>query len=184
MIIAGSLPRRYARALIEIALEFKSENFLDLFEQNLATLEKMILSAPEFIQTLSNDLLDYQQRLHAAEEIAQQAGVHSHIKNFLLILVKKERFQILPEVIREFRKLRDEIVGILRVTVVEAQESDPALLKNIEVILAQRFKKQVVATGENRPQMIGGLILKIGNLIYDGSIKRELEQIKRAMLAG
>lgn len=184
MIIAGSLPRRYARALIEIASEFKGENLLDVFDQNLTTLQKIISSAPEFLQTLSNDLLDYQQRLHAAEEIAQQAGVHSHIKNFILILVKKERFQILPEVIREFRKLRDEIVGILRVTVVEPQESDPLLLKNMETLLAQRLKKQVVAVGESRSQMIGGLILKIGNIIYDGSIKRELERIKTAMLSG
>ena len=176
----GSLARRYARSLFQLANE---ENLLDKFYQDLSEISKLAVNQPETIKALGNDLLDYTGRLNATAEIADKMGLYAEIKNFLLILVKKDRLAYLEQIIHEFGKYRDQFLAIVRVSVVQSSQPEEGLLKKVEELLGKKLGKKVMAKGEAKPDMIGGLILKIGNTTYNGSIQRELELLKAKMLS-
>jgi len=179
--ISGSLPRRYARALIQLAQDAKQ---LEGFGQALRSLSNVLRQTPDFLSVLSNDLIDFNQRLAAMEAIAAQWSFPLYLKNFLFILVRKERVALLPEIVREFERFEDEILGIVRVTVETPSVPDTAILDRVGKILSQKLKKKVIAEGKADPSMIGGMILKVDHTVYDGSVERELERIKENMLKG
>ncbi len=177
--ILGSLARRYARALIETARE---ENKVEEFGQTLGALLEILKKDPVVLEALANESFDVAERLAASEAIAARLGHPLLLKNFLLLLVKKERIGALPEIVREYLRMSDEILGIVRVTVASPEGPEPTVLRRVEKILGQRTGKKVMASGETRPGILGGLVLKMDHTIYDGSIRRELDRLREAML--
>lgn len=177
----GSLPRRYARALIEIG---KEEKLVDRFGQELDSLMGIIHENSEIFSVLKNDLFPISERMGAMDEISDKSGFHELLKSFLLLLIKKDRLELLPDIVREYGRYRDAALGILRTIVVTPKKTDTLLLRQIETILSDRLKRQVISHGETRPDMIGGIILKIDHTTYDGSIRRELDSIKEDMMKG
>ncbi len=175
----GSLSRRYARSLFNLA---KEENVLDKFYQDVQTLAQLEQEVPETFAVLGNDLLDYNGRLGATSEISDRLGLHPLIQNFLLLLVKKDRVENLSRILKEFVRYRDEHIGIVRVELQQSSTPSQESLNRVEKLLEEKLKKKVVASGSIKTDMIGGMIIKVGTTIYDGSVKRELELLKEKML--
>jgi F-type H+-transporting ATPase subunit delta len=176
-VASGSLPRRYARALISLAQE---EGKVDLFGQELEGLSSVFQKTPELLHALSSDAFPYSERMAAVEEVGK--NLSPSLKNFLLLLLQKERIQLLSEIFTEFQNFQDEIEGVVRVTVSTPQPPEKPLLESIEKVLGQKLKKKVIASGKSSPKMIGGLIMELDHTIYDGSVSRELEKIKESLL--
>jgi F-type H+-transporting ATPase subunit delta len=180
--IFGSLPRRYARALIQIAQE---ENAVADYGTALVTIVSALQSEDRglsFLKTLSDESIDFNDRLRAIEEVADRMQVPALFKNFLSLLIKKERMEILPEISREYLALQDEILGIVRVAIVAPAQPSSELLSRTQSVLSQRLQKKIVTHGEADPALIGGIVLRVNHTVYDGSIKKELERIKNAMI--
>lgn len=175
----GSLPKRYARALIQLARE---ENKIETYGSELQNLLRSLQKSKGALEMLDNDSFDFFERLAAMEEIALRSEVQPNLKNFLLILVKKNRVSLFPEIVKEYQQFQDEFLDILRATVRSPDFPDEALLKHIEKILNKKIGKKVIAHGEAKPEMMGGLIVEVNHVIFDGSIKRKLERIQEAML--
>lgn len=175
----GSLPRRYARALIEIARE---ENQVERIGRELEGLAVLFKKSPDLLETLANDSFDTEERLAAVREIADRFDFYPMLKNFLLLLVKKNRIALFPEIEREYRRFQDEILGIVRVKVTGPKSPEKPLLNQIEKVLSQKLKKKAMSEGAAQPEILGGLVLEIDHTVYDGSIRRELERMKEKML--
>ncbi|HSA58795.1 MAG TPA: ATP synthase F1 subunit delta [bacterium] len=180
----GSLPRRYARALIQIARE---DDQVEAYGRSLGEMLRALESSaggPSFLRTLADDTIDVNQRLAAIEELAEKVGAAPLFKNFLCLLVRKERVGLLTEIGREYQRFQDEILGIVRVTVVTPGQPEAGLLQKVETVLAEKLKKKIVPRGEADPALIGGVVLRVDHTVYDGSVKRELERIKENILRG
>lgn len=180
--IFGSLPRRYARALIQIAQE---ENGIEAYGRALESTVEALTSptqGPSFLKTLADESIDFNGRMRAMGDVADYLKAPLLFKNFLSLLVKKERVEILPEILREYRVFQDEILGIVRVSVVMPQLPSQEVLRRVESALSQRLKKKILTQGEADPSMIGGVILRVNHTVFDGSIRKELERIKNSML--
>jgi F-type H+-transporting ATPase subunit delta len=180
--IFGSLPRRYARALIQIAQE---ENAVEAYGSALAVTSNALQTedrGSSFLKTLADESIDFNERMRAVEEVADHLQVPVLFKNFLSLLVKKERMEILPEILREYQALQDDILGIVRVVVVAPLQPSPELLERTQAVLSQKLKKKIMTHGEADPSLIGGIVLKVNHTVYDGSVKKELERIKNAMI--
>lgn len=177
----GSLPRRYARALIQLAGETDA---VEPIGRSLTELTRVLQRSSDLLATLANDFIDFTQRLAAMEEIASRQNFPQILKNFLCLLVKKERVSLLPDIVREYRRFEDEILGIVRVRVETPSAPEAPTLERVGAILGRQLNKKVIPEGKADPSMIGGMILKIDHRVYDGSIRRELERIKENMLKG
>lgn len=181
----GSLPRRYARALIQIAQEEGGAGQVEAFGRALEETRNVLehsVSGPTFLKVLADDTLDADERLAAVAEIADQMGVPVLFKNFLLLLVRKERIGLLPQIAREYQRFQDEILGIVRVEVVTPTSPEGGMLERVGAVLSQKLRKKILTRGEADPDLIGGLVLRVDHVVYDGSIRRELEKIKENIL--
>lgn len=179
-ISGGSLARRYARALIETAQEV---NQVESFGLHLETLAHVFENDWHLLHAVGTDSHPEIERKAAISEVADRLGCHPHFKNFLLILVHKLRMLLLPEIAREYQELQDEVLGIVRVKVISPKAPEPAMLNRIQELLEKRLQKKVVCHGRAQPEILGGLILEVSHMVYDGSVARELERIKERMLA-
>ena len=175
----GSLPRRYARALIGIAREGSQ---IEGYGKELRRLVAVTERSPEILAALSSSSFESSDRLAAMGKISEHVGFSPMIRNFFLLLVEKNRIGLLPEIAREYQRFQDEILGIVRVHVMAPTVPTPAVLGRVEEILGTRVKKKVLAHGSSKSEMIGGLVLKVGHVVYDGSVQRELERMREMML--
>lgn len=179
--LTGSLPRRYARALVGLAAETGE---IREYGEALEKVVRALSGEPTIFEALAGRSFPVLERQKAVEEILARMRVPLLLKNFFLFLIQKERFGFLAEIGREYGRLQDEILGIVRVRVRSPQVPKKATLHSIERILKKRLNKAVIADGEADPEILGGVTMSIGHTVYDGSVKRELERIHEKMLQG
>lgn len=177
----GSLARRYARAFLALAEE---EREIEACGESLEKLSGALTEGKGVLEALADRSFPLDEKLRAIEEILEKASSPKLLRNFLSFLVVKGRIGSLPEITREFGRMRDDRLGIVRIEVVSATTQTKAVLSSIEKSLGDRMKKRVVAKAREDRNLIGGVVLKIGQTIYDGSVKRELERIQERMLQG
>jgi F-type H+-transporting ATPase subunit delta len=168
--------KRYARAAFEVA---RDKGELDIWERDLGALDAALGSAgvEPFLAGRAPDAakLDFLQRL-----LGQPAPL---VWNLVRLLVAKNRLGLLPQIIEEFRAQLDEERGIAHAQVVTAVPMSEAERGAITRRLSELTGKQVEIETREDPEILGGLIARIGDRLIDGSSKARLVALKR-QLAG
>lgn len=108
----------------------------------------------------------------------------ANLSNVLNLLIDKQRFSILPEVQEELKSIIDKSKGLIHAEVSSAKELDASTLEKVKASL----EKSLLQSGEKikiknsvEPKLIGGLKIKVKDLVYDGSIKSRLDNLKRRL---
>lgn len=170
--------RRYARALFNAALHAQVVQAVDeALQQLLNTLQE---NQP-LQRLLLNPLIPRERKRQLVQEaIGRQT--HPLVASLLGVLVDKRREPILPEVVHEFARLRDEHLGVVRVQATTAypldEEQRQALIRSLE----QRTGKTVLLDLQTDPSLIGGIVVRIGDTIIDGSVRGQLLRLKQYLL--
>lgn len=103
--------------------------------------------------------------------------------NFIRTLAENHRLPLLPEISVLFDELKNAAEGVADVTVTSAVALSPPQLKSLEDALAKRLKRQVRLHTELDPALIGGAVVRSGDLVIDGSLKGRLERITHELTA-
>jgi F-type H+-transporting ATPase subunit delta len=101
---------------------------------------------------------------------------------FLQALIKRGRQQLLPQIANEYHGLLDIKLNRLRAGVTLARLADEALKRSIEERLSRQLLKQVLATFHTDPEILGGAVVRIGEQIHDGSVRRRMTKLRRQLL--
>ncbi len=112
------------------------------------------------------------------------AGLKDAPKQFVLFLqavVRRGRGQLLREIASEYAVLLDLKFNRLRAGVTLARTPDEALRRSIEAGLAKAFGKEVIASFSTDPQLLGGAVVRVGERVYDGSVRRRLTRLRRQL---
>ncbi len=180
--MSRALARRYAKALVENLMEHKED-----FEEALDQLKKVldVLKAnPKLYRYLSQPVVPRKDRLEMGRLLVEDLGLSPRIKNFILILVEKERVPLLETVIEEFRKLADEALGQVRGRVRTARPLSSEDIEALSKSFQELVGKKVVLEVEEDPSIIGGVVTLLGGVVFDGSIRGNLEQIREKLIEG
>jgi F-type H+-transporting ATPase subunit delta len=102
-------------------------------------------------------------------------------KNFLRALAENNRLALLPEIAEQYEKLRAEVEGLVDVTVIAAREIAPPQQKRLEAALAKRLGREVRMQVQIDEGLIGGAVVRAGDLVIDGSLKGRLERLGSAL---
>jgi F-type H+-transporting ATPase subunit delta len=173
--MASAAARRHARAAFQIALE---RNELDICRGDLERLSKAV-EDPLLFAFLENPKVHFENK---AKVLRQGfAGVNPMVINLALLLVSRGRLNIITNVAKEYERMVDEKKGIAHADVVTAV----SLSSDDENKLARRLgdivgSKVVVSTGVS-PEIIGGLVIKVGDKLIDGSTKSQFRALKKSM---
>ncbi|KAF0996665.1 F0F1 ATP synthase subunit delta [Geobacillus sp. TFV-3] len=172
------IAKRYASALFRIALE---QGQLDRIEEDVRAVRQALAENGEFLSLLSYPKLSFDQKKALIREAF--AGVSTPVQNTLLLLLERHRFGLVPELAEQFLALVDDARGIAKAVAYSARPLTDEELRALSDVFAQKVGKQTLEI-ENiiDPDLIGGVKLRIGNRIYDGSVSGQLERIRRQLI--
>ncbi|MDK2821278.1 MAG: F-type H+-transporting ATPase subunit delta [Clostridia bacterium] len=165
-----AIARRYARALFEIAREKK---LLDEFVANLEQIGKAIAEEDELRRVLYHQLIPIREKQKIVEAIFPD--FNDLLKNFLNMTIAKGREKAIPEIVTEFRQLVDKENNILPVDVFSAvpltDEVKAALKERLQAVTKQNIRLNNLVN----PEILGGIIIRLGDRVLDASLKKKLE---------
>jgi F-type H+-transporting ATPase subunit delta len=176
--IVGSIARRYAKALFSLADE---QGQVEQWSSALDALGRALASSPELRETLSSPVFEKEQRRGVVGELAKALGFADTARNFLLLLADRDRLAYLPAIVLDFRDLADARLGRIRAKVTSAVPLAPEEAKRIAEKLAQGGRAEVILETHVDAALLGGVVAQVGSLVYDGSVRSQLEELRRTM---
>jgi F-type H+-transporting ATPase subunit delta len=177
--LAGSVARRYARALFEIGVDAGTYEVLG---QELADLALLFQQSLELRQTLVNPVFKPSEKRAILEKILPRVTPNPVVQRFALLLLERGRISLLPALARAFRELSDAHAGRVRAVVTSAVPLGAGDLDRVRRSLELRTKKKVLIEVEVDPSLIGGLVARVGDLILDGSVRTQLDTLRDKLL--
>lgn len=171
---------RYAKALFGLAQETGS---VDAIRDELNGLLGAIEEVPGLADVFVRPLHPAAERRAALKQLAGPLGLSPLVANFCAFLIDQRRTRDLGAIRDEFVRLAEEAAGRVRGEVVTAAPLEPAQLERIQGALARRLGRQVDLSVRVDPELVGGLVARVGDLVFDGSLRSQLEQL-RAQLTG
>ena len=177
--ISGSLARRYARALLDIGV---SKGTFEQLGSELDDLAAMYSGSRDLAEALTNPVFPMSRRRQTLVAVLDAAKVSPITKNFAMLLLERERVSYLPAFARELRDMVDEKAGRVRAVVTSAKALTKEHVTQIQAALERASGKKVQLERREDPALLGGVVAKIGDVVYDGSIRTQLEQMRERFL--
>lgn len=166
---------RYAKAIFEMALD---KSVLDSVNIDMISIAETVRSNQELADFLSNPVVKNEIKLAAVNQVF--AGVQSLTKDAFTLLNVNGRFEILAQVAEIFQALSDEHKGIITAKVTTAVPMDAALESQvIKKIQSLAVGKTVRIENTIDPTLIGGFVIRIGDMQYNASLASKLQQLKQ-----
>lgn len=172
-----TIARNYAEALFELGERSgQTQRYADLIDAVAAAVEttpqvQAVLMSPRVPKSEKSRLLG-----------AALKDVPREFVLYLQALVKRGRQQLLGEIAAEYHTLLDIKFNRVRAGVTLARPADESLKKTIQDRLSQELGKEVLASFSVDPEILGGTVVRVGERIHDGSIKRRMTRLRRHLL--
>jgi F-type H+-transporting ATPase subunit delta len=176
--ITASLQGRYAAALYELASEGKA---VGAVEADLEALGAAVAESAELAALIRNPRIGRDAAAKAMETIGKVLKVSPLTAKFLGVLAANRRLAALPDVVRAFAAIAAAARGEVKAEVTSAHPLSPAQLKTLGDKLKAREGKDVKLTATVDPEILGGLIVRIGSTQIDSSIRTRLNTLAHAM---
>jgi F-type H+-transporting ATPase subunit delta len=176
--ISGSIARRYAKALFGLAVE---KGRVEAWNEALFALGRAVDGSPELRDVLSNPAYDRDARRAVVAKLAEAMKLEAEPANLLFILGDRNRLDAIGNVVLAFRELADQELGRLRAKVTSAVPLEEAAAAAIAEKLSAATKKQVLVERAVDPAILGGVVAQVGSLVYDGSLRTQLEDLRQTL---
>lgn len=176
--IQASLAGRYAMALFELA---RDEKALETVGESLDGLKKALAESDDFRQVTASPLISREAALRTIAATAEAMGLDPITRNFLGVLAHNRRLSQLGAIIRAFNMLASQHRGETTAEVTSAHPLDQEQIDAIKQNLRARTGRDINVELNVDPDILGGLVVKIGSQMIDGSIRTKLNTLAHAM---
>lgn len=170
--------KRYAQALFELARE---SGAVGEWDEQLATLA-VAAATPEFVSLMEAPEIADDERARALEHVLPDLS--DGARNLLGLLARARAVQALPQVHERYRALVDAAQGVVRVQVTSAVDLTEDDTKRIAEQLSTALGGDVRVTAAVDPEMLGGLVIRVGDRVIDGSARQRLTALRGALARG
>ncbi len=172
-----SAPRRYADAAFQLATR---DGTIDTWRRELELAAEMVDG--QLMDVLANPALPLDHRLDAANRVL--AGLSQPIRNTVSVLVRRHRIEQLPRVVAEFKRLDDRRQGITHATATSALPLTDLETRALTARLEQMTGGTIALKTDIDVELLGGLIVRVGDRLIDGSVRGRLERLRNQLAAG
>lgn len=166
---------RYAKSLIDLAVE---KDLLEPVRNDMELFLETCRENPQLQAILRNPIIGLDKKANILEGIFGDK-LHEMILSFFKIVVRKGRSEILYGTAKEFINQYNIIKNVVKATVTSAVPLSPENISQIEEVVRQATKGEVILTAHVDPDLIGGFILKVGDKQFDTSISGRLTKLKK-----
>ncbi len=191
--IAGALSKRYARALVEAvggpqappgpAAEAAARD-LEATGRELETFAELLRGQRGLRAFFANPEVQRRDKEALLNRLAPALGLSPVVTTFLRLLLEKGRLGNLEIIAHRYRDLMDERLGRVRAEVATAAPLDAAVQSRLAHRLAAVAGKQVVLETRTDAGLLGGMLARIGDTVYDGSLRTQLARVREQLLRG
>jgi F-type H+-transporting ATPase subunit delta len=176
-----AIARRYAKALLLIG---KEDGRAETYREELDGVSRLIDREKALNQAVTNPLYDAAGRRKVLEAVIEKLGLSQIMSAFLLLLFDKGRIGYLININEFYQKLVDELQGVARASLVSATELSSETIEKIRANLSKKTGKDIILEVEQNPNLIGGIVTQIGDLVLDGSIRTQLINMRESLKRG
>ena len=175
----GSIARRYAKAILALAEE---ANKVEQFGDELQVFAGVLAHNPQLFEALRNPAYPPEQRKAVLTSVIERMGLDPLIRNFILLVSDRRRIEHLPGMATSYGELADSLSGRVRALVTTADDLKPDQQQVIRDTLSDKIGKKVLLTMERNPEIIGGVIARVGNLMFDYSLRSQLRKVRQELV--
>ena len=174
----SNISKRYARAFFEIAGEEKK---LEQYYNELRQFSSMMAENKDLGSFLANPVFEQDVKKKVLEKIIGKMTLSPMTVNFLKLLVDKNRIDVLPDIDTCYRLMMDEALQKTRVTVKTAFPLSADMQQYIMSNLKKLTGREAEVTVEDDKSLLGGIVIGVGDTLYDGSIKNQLNNMRNLL---
>ena len=172
----------YARALVDVVLDRK----LDAAEvdQQLSDFEAALHISADLREVLYNPSFKLEQRIAILDQLASRMKLGREVRNFVAVVMRNGRLHAFHDIVAQYRHELDKREGVAEARITTARKLDAKEQRDLEARVATIAGTKVRATFEEDSALVGGVILRIGSTVYDGSVRGRLERMREQLVAG
>lgn len=170
---------RYAKALFELARE---EGCADEVRSELSALADLVDENAELGSVLLQPLYPAHERKSVLAAVADQLGASAILRQFYAFLIDQRRLVDIAAIRESYEELADTMTGVARAEIRSASPLEPDQLERLTRALATHVGQEVSVSVEVDPSLLGGVVAKVGNLLLDGSLRSQLNQMRGRLL--
>ena len=179
--MTNAIAKRYARALVQLGAE---EGAVDKFQKDLEGLEGVLQASPELKAVLTSPAYAIEAKRGVLKELTAKLALSTTVANFLFLLLDKNRLENVSQIRHCYGVFADELSGIIRPVLTSAAPLDAPQVDGIKGALEKMTGKKVVLDVTVDSSLIGGVVTKIGDQVFDGSVKTQLKRIHDILQKG
>ena len=176
-----AVARRYAKALLLIS---KEDGQTDAYRKELSGFAGLMAQENVLNQAITNPLYNANKRRNVLQAVLDSLGISKTMKSFLLLLFDKGRIGFIGSINEFYQKLADELKGVARASLISATELSEDTVQKIQAALSKKTNKKIILEVAQDRELIGGIVTKIGDLVWDGSIKTQLANMRETLKRG
>jgi len=177
---SGAIARTYGGALFQIARE---EEALDRTREEVDLLLEVMEKTPAFRAVLESPRIPQEEKKSLVRSVLADPFSRS-LRSLVLLLIEKNRQMLLPAVLRAFGDLHDEERGRYRGGVRSAVPLTEEEAEGLAAALSKMVGGEVFLERTLEPELIGGAVVRLGDVIVDGSVRRRFERLREELLSG
>jgi F-type H+-transporting ATPase subunit delta len=176
-----AVARRYAKALLLIG---KEDGQTDSYRKELNGFAELLQQEDALNRAITNPQYESSSRRNVLQAVIEKLDISRTMQSFFLLLFDKGRIGFVDSINEFYQKLADELKGIARASLVSATELSGDTVEKIRAALSRKTKRDIILEVEQDPALIGGIVTKIGDLVWDGSIKTQLSNMRETLKRG
>ena len=174
-----SAATRYARALMDVALQEKAD--VSAIELELAAFSDLLTKNEEIAKALLNPAVPAPKKRAVVQAIVDRAGAIAPLGKLLVLLAERDRLVLLPDMVEAYRLRLQDHLNVVRAEVTTSESLAAERTDAIRRSLATVTGRQVVVTSRVDRALIGGMVARVGGTVFDASLARQLERIKERL---
>jgi F-type H+-transporting ATPase subunit delta len=177
----SAIAKRYAKALVQLGAE---EGAVEKFNSELAGFNAILAVNADLDAIFTNPAYGIEAKKEILRDITGKLQLSVTVANFLQLLLDRSRLSCLPQIAESFGTFADELSGIIRPTLTSGLPLDEGQVEEIRKSLAASTGKKVMLKVVVNPSLIGGVVTKIGDKVFDGSVRTQLTKIQDILQKG
>lgn len=174
------MARRYAKALLSLGEE---ENRLDALTREVRSLGDAVASSDELRSVLASPVIPQESRNAVMRELAKRLALSPSVRDAALLLTDRRRGASIPEVATALEALVDERSGKVKAEVTSAAPLTDAQALRVQSALERLTGRKISLSRKVDAALIGGVVARVGDRVFDGTVRTRLEQLRAAALA-
>ena len=174
----SALAKRYARAILDLATEQKQ---VDRVGKELTEFAAMYTGSEELRDLFANPKFPSEARKQVLVELTTRAAVSPTVKNSILYISDRNRLAALRDIASAYNELAEQAQGTLRAEVTSAAALPESYYAQLQKALEQTTGRKVTIEKKTDPKLIAGVVTRVGDQVFDGSVRTRLTELKESL---